>query len=380
MIYLDNAATSWPKPAGVAQAVVAAMNRAAGNPGRTSHRTAMHSAELIQECRENLAQLFAIENPLRVCFMASTTEALNTALKGVLQPGDHAICSSMEHNSVWRPLAALETRGVEFSIAQADGDGLLDPEKVERLIRPNTKLIAINHASNVNGAIQPIAAIGNLARRRGIVFLLDAAQSAGAVPIDVGAMKIDLLAFPGHKGLLGPQGIGGLYVGEGVDLRPLKEGGTGSRSLEAEQPREFPERMEAGTLNLPGIAGLCRSTRYLLEHGVESIHAREQQLTRRLMEGLANIDGVIVYGPAPAVARAAVVSFNLRDLDPVLIAAELEKYADIACRPGWHCAALAHRTLGTERMGAVRFSPGAFTKRKEIDAAIAAVAELAKQL
>lgn len=208
MIYLDNAATSWPKAPGVVRAVTDALKSAAGNPGRTSHRTTLDAAELIQECRENLAALFGGANPLRICFTANTTEALNMAIKGVLKPGDHAICSSMEHNSVWRPLVALESRGVELSIAQADGDGVLCAAAIEGLIRGNTRLIVLTHASNVNGAIQPVAEVGDLARRRGIPFLVDAAQSAGSIPIDVQRMKIDLLAFPGHKGLLGPQGTG----------------------------------------------------------------------------------------------------------------------------------------------------------------------------
>jgi cysteine desulfurase family protein len=379
MIYLDNAATSWPKPAGVARSVSAALTRCAGNPGRTSHHLAMDAAALIQECRENLAQLFRITNPLRICFTSNATEALNLAIKGLLSPGDHAICSSMEHNSVWRPLTALVERGVEFSIAEADSSGVVDVAAVERLLRPNTKLIAIIHASNVNGAIQPVAAIGALVRARGIPFLVDASQSAGAIPIDVQAMRIDLLAFPGHKGLLGPQGTGGLYVSEAVNLRPLKEGGTGSESNSAHQPLFYPDRLESGTLNLPGIAGLNESAHYLLRKGVETIALKEAMRTKRLLASLAKIEGVAVYGPPVELPRAPVVSFNLLGMDPVCVAAELEKRADIACRPGWHCAALAHRTQGTQETGTVRFSPGSFTTMTEIDFVLNAVAELAKE-
>jgi cysteine desulfurase family protein len=379
MIYLDNAATSWPKPPGVVRAVSAALIRCAGNPGRTSHHAAMDGAALIQECRERLAQLFGIANPLRVCFAFNATDALNLAIKGMLSPGDHAICSSMEHNSVWRPLTALAERGVEFSVAEAPPSGIVDVASVERLLRPNTRLIVMIHASNVNGAIQPVAAIGQLARARGIALLVDAAQSAGAIPIDVEAMKIDLLAFPGHKGLLGPQGTGGLYVSERVNPRPLKEGGTGSESNSPLQPSYYPDRLESGTLNLPGIAGLNESVRYLMKKGLAQIARSEAALTERLLTGLASLDGVTVYGPPPGLPRASVVSFNIRGLDPVWVATELERVASIACRPGWHCAALAHRTQGTQETGTVRFSPGPFTRMAEIETALGAVAELARK-
>ena len=268
MIYLDNAATSWPKPPAVARAVREALTGAVGNPGRTSHRSAMEVASSVLECRENLAQLFGIANPLRICFTANTTDALNLAIHGTLLPGDHVICTSMEHNSVWRPLSALQERGVELSIAEADPSGVVNAESVRRLLRHNTRLIAIIHASNVNGAIQPVAEIGRIARASGVPMLVDAAQSAGSLPIDVEAMSIDLLAFPGHKGLLGPQGTGGLYVREGVELRPLKQGGTGSESDSPHQPSFYPDRLESGTLNIPGIAGLNAAVRYLLETGV----------------------------------------------------------------------------------------------------------------
>jgi cysteine desulfurase family protein len=379
MIYLDNAATSWPKPPGVARAMSNAITRGMGNPGRTSHRLSMDAALMVQECRENLAQLFTIANPLRICFTSNATEALNLAIKGVLSPGDHVICSSMEHNSVWRPLVALEERGVELTIVGAGSDGVTDVASVERSIKDNTKLIAVLHASNVNGAIQRIAEIGRLARERGIAMLVDAAQTAGSIPIDVEAMHIDLLAFPGHKGLLGPQGTGGLYVSERVHLRPLKEGGTGSDSNSPHPPLYYPDRMESGTLNVPGIAGLNQSARYLLRKGVVQVARREATLTQRLLTGLKKIDGVTVYGPPAELRRAAVVSFNLRCVDPVIVANELERLGDIACRPGWHCAALAHRTQGTQDSGTVRLSPGPFTKMTEIETVLGIVAELAAE-
>jgi cysteine desulfurase family protein len=377
MIYLDNAATSWPKASGVVRAVEAALAGAVGNPGRTSHRSAMEVAGNIQECRENLAQLFGIANPLRVCFTANTTDALNLAIQGVLSPGDHAICSSMEHNSAWRPLTALQERGVELSIAQADEHGLVNAESVKCLLRHNTRLFAIIHASNINGAIQPVAEIGEFARASGVTMLVDAAQSAGSLLIDVESMAVDLLAFPGHKGLLGPQGTGGLYVREGVVLKPLKQGGTGSESNSPHQPSYYPDCMESGTLNSPGIAGLNAAVRYLLKTGVEQIAEREAELTRRLLAGLGNIEGVTVYGPALGLPRAPVTSFNLRGGDPVWIANELEKRADIACRPGWHCAGLAHRTQGTEKTGTVRLSPGPFTEMSEVETALQVIEEIA---
>ena len=376
MIYLDNAATSWPKPPGVARAMSNALTSGMGNPGRTSHRLSMDAAVMVQECRENLAQLFAIANPLRICFTSNATEALNLAIKGVLSPGDHVICSSMEHNSVWRPLVALEERSVELTVVEADPNGITDVASIERSIKVNTKVIAVLHASNVNGAIQPVAEIGRIARERGIAMLVDAAQTAGSIPIDVEAMHVDLLAFPGHKGLLGPQGTGGLFVNERVNLRPLKEGGTGSDSNSPHQPLYYPDKLESGTLNVPGIAGLNQSVRYLLQKSVAQIARREATLTRRLLAGLMKIDGVTVYGPPAEMPRAAVVSFNLRCMDPVIVAKELERRGDIACRPGWHCAALAHRTQGTQDTGTVRLSPGSFTKMTEIETVLGIVSEL----
>lgn len=378
MIYLDNAATSWPKPPAVARAVRASLIGAVGNPGRTSHRSAIEIADDVQQCRENLAQLFGIANPLRVCFTANTTDALNLAIKGALSPGDHVICTSMEHNSVWRPLTALQQRGVELSIAEADERGVVQAESVQRLLRHNTRLIAIVHASNVNGAIQPVAAVGRIARASGIPILVDAAQSAGSLPIDVEAMSIDLLAFPGHKGLLGPQGTGGLYVREGVELNPLKQGGTGSESNSPQQPPYYPDRLESGTLNLPGIAGLNAAVSYLLKIGVARIAEREEKLTQRLLAGLESIEGVTVYGAALGSPRAPVVSFNVRGMDPVLVANELERRADIACRPGWHCAGLAHRTQGTQATGTVRLSPGQSTKMSEVETALQVIQAIAR--
>jgi len=379
MIYLDNAATSWPKPPATIRAVRDALIEGLGNPGRTSHRFAMDAFTMVQECRENLAQLFGVSNPLRICFTANATEALNLAIKGLLVQGDHVLCSSMEHNAVWRPLVALESRGVEHTVVEADASGSVDPARIEECIRGNTRLIAVQHASNVNGAIQHLAEIGGIAREHGIAMLVDASQSAGSIPIDVEAMHIDLLAFPGHKGLLGPQGTGGLYVNERLDLRPLKEGGTGSDSTNPHQPLYYPDRLESGTLNIPGIAGLNQSVRYLLHRGVAQVARREAALTRRLLAGLVKINGVSVFGPPVESPRSAVVSFNIGAMDPVRVATELERRADVACRPGWHCAALAHRTQGTQHTGTVRLSPGLFTKIDEIETVLGTIVELAAE-
>ncbi|MDR3764474.1 MAG: aminotransferase class V-fold PLP-dependent enzyme [Acidobacteriota bacterium] len=379
MIYLDNAATSWPKPAGVAEAVVRALREPLGNPGRTHHRAALDAASMVAACREDLAELFHAPNPLRICFTANTTDALHLAIKGALRPGDHAICSAMEHNSVWRPLKALAEMGVELSVAEAGQTGFVHPENVRRLLRPNTRLVVMQHASNVTGTIQAIQEIGAIVRAHGALFLVDAAQSAGSLPIDVVSMSIDLLAFPGHKGLLGPQGTGGLYVGEGVELQLVREGGTGSESLNAEQPSFYPDRLESGTLNVPGIAGLDASVTYLLARGVSSVRKHETGLTVQLLRGLARIPGVTLYGPAVDTPRAAVVSFNLEGWECTALAEELERRAGIASRPGIHCAGLAHRTLGTAAIGTVRLSPGPFTSPEEIETALAVVEAIARE-
>ena len=378
MIYLDNAATSWPKPPAVLQAVQDMLVNG-GNAGRGSHSLALRSAEIVFECRENLAALFNIENPLRICFTSNATESLNLALKGWLKPGDHVVCSGMEHNSVWRPLTRLQSEGVEFSIALADAEGRVSAESVLRELRPNTRMVAVLHASNVNGAINPIGEIGELTSRLRIPFLVDASQTAGCVPIDVEAMHIDLLAFPGHKGLLGPQGTGGLYVRQTCELTPLKEGGTGSDSKSPLQPEYVPDRYESGTLNTLGIAGLSAGVSFLRNEGVEKIREREQLLTDVLIRGLQEIPGVRVYAPQRAEHRTAVISFAMEDRDPVTVAHDLEERFGIACRAGLHCACLAHRSLGTEDTGTVRFSLGVFSTQTDVDAAIEAVRVLAQE-
>lgn len=377
--YLDHAATSWPKPRAVFAAMRHAMEEAGGNPGRSGHRMAMLAADIVYECRENLARLFGAPDPLRICFTSNATEALNIALKGLLRPGDHVVYSGMEHNAVWRPLMKLVSQGVEASMAPATADGIVTAESVRSVLRPETRMIALIHASNVNGALNPVAEIGRLARERHAVFLVDAAQTAGAVPIDVAALNIDLLAVPGHKGLLGPQGTGALYVGDSIELESLKEGGTGSESASPLQPPFLPDRFESGTLNTPGIAGLNEGVKALFSLGVENVLRRERELANFVIAGLERINGVRIYRPACPEDRTGVVAFNVDGLDANAAAERLDRDFGIACRAGLHCAPLAHRSLGTGLAGAVRFSFGALSAKRDVELACAAVRALARR-
>jgi cysteine desulfurase family protein len=379
MTYLDNAATSWPKPPAVLAAMCEMIEHAGGNPGRSGHRLAMRAGETVYACRENLAKLFGVSDPLRICFTSNTTESLNLAIRGSLEPGDHVVFSAMEHNSVWRPLRELERRGVHISMAPAGANGIVRCDNIVSHLRPDTKLIVLIHASNVNGALNPVEEVGRIARERNVRFLVDAAQTAGVVPIDVEAMRIDLLAFPGHKGLLGPQGTGGLYVRDSIRLEPLNHGGTGSESESSTQPEFAPDRYESGTLNTPGIAGLNEGVKYLLQRGVAEIQRQEQTLTERLVRGLAEIPRIHVYGTANPCERTGVISFNLEGRDPVLVADELDRTFDIACRAGLHCAYLAHRTQGTGQTGTCRFSLGALSTGRDVDVALGAVRALAQE-
>lgn len=379
MIYLDHAATSWPKPPQVLHAMISAMADAGGNPGRSGHALSMRASEIIYECREAVANLFRVSDPLRIAFTASATEALNLAIKGVLKPGDHAVFSSMEHNAVWRPLKALERLGVTLSVVSAGPDGIVSPEAVAAALRPNTRLVVLTHASNVNGAINDIAAVGRAVRFHGALFLIDAAQTAGSLPIDVEAMNIDLLAFPGHKGLLGPQGTGGLYIRPGLELPPLKEGGTGSVSHLAEMPDFAPDRYESGTPNTPGLAGLMAGIGYLLTRGIDDIRAEEMALAERLCNGLASLPGVTLYGPADPELRAGIVALTADGRDPEDLAADLARDFGIATRAGLTCAPLAHHTQGTALTGALRLSIGAMSTADDVEKAIAALGSILRR-
>ncbi len=365
-IYLDNAATSYPKPETVYLAVMHAMREIGASPGRGGYARSLDASRLLFRTRETIASLFSIPDSSRIVFTHSATESLNLALRGGLLPGDHVITTTMEHNSVLRPLHALREEGIELTIVPACGAGLVDPDDIRAALRPSTRMVAIGHVSNVCGAVQPVERIAAIAREAGALFLLDAAQSAGSVPIDVIAMGIDLLAAPGHKGLFGPQGTGFLYVAEGIELRPLLAGGTGSSSSAPEQPRVMPEGFEAGTHNLPGIAGLGAGVEYVMAQGVNHIGRREREDAEMIAACLRRIPNVTLHGPSRPDERSGVLSFTVGGLDSSALAFSLDRDFDIAVRAGLHCAPQAHRTLGTYPSGTVRVSPGWFTTHDEI--------------
>jgi len=382
VIYLDNAATSWPKPPEVAVAMTHFITHIGANPGRSGHRLSIEAARTVYAAREAVAELFGAPDPLRVVFGHNVTEALNLALFGLLRAGQHVITSSMEHNSVMRPLRALEQQGVALSVVPCSPHGQLDPDDIARAIRSNTVMIALNHASNVVGTLLPVAEVGAIARQHGLLLLLDAAQTGGALPLDMRALGVDLLAFTGHKALLGPTGTGGLVIGERVDesrLRPLKYGGTGSRSERESQPEFLPDLGESGTPNAAGLAGLSAGIAWVRARGIESIRAHEITLTRRLLEGLRGIDGVTVYGTADAHQQVATVSFNIAGLEPSEVGLSLDERYGILCRVGLHCAPSAHRTIGTFPVGTVRFGLSVWNTVDEVDAVLDAVRALAKE-
>jgi cysteine desulfurase family protein len=366
-IYLDNAATTFPKPEQVYRAVEHALREIGVGPGRGSHRRGLAASRMVFEAREAVAALFGIGDSARVIFTHSATEALNLAINGLLRPGDHVVSTTMEHNSLHRPLHLAEKMGVEVTWVPGDRCGLVDWKEIKRALRSNTRLVALSHCSNVTGAIQPVGEIGAMARNAGILFLVDAAQSAGAVPIDVKAMNIDLLAVPGHKGLFGPQGTGVLYVGEGVELRPLIVGGTGGFSSAAEQPETLPERFESGTMNTPGIAGLKAGVEFVRSTGIGEIRKKEGLLVTQLLEEMAHIPGIVTYSPPSEDLRAGLVSFTATGLDAAEFGFRLDSEFDIAVRVGLHCAPAAHRTIGTFPGGAVRVSPGYFNSEQDIE-------------
>lgn len=380
MIYLDNAATSWPKPPCVGEAILHYLNNIGANPGRSGHRLALEAARLVYTAREAVAELFSAPDPLRVVWCANVTEALNLALRGLLRSGHHVITSSMEHNSVMRPLRALERDRIRVTIVGCSAEGFLDPRSIEAAVRSDTKMIVLNHASNVVGTLLPLAEVGQIARRNGLLLLADVAQTAGALPLDMEAEGIDLLAFTGHKSLYGPMGTGGLILGHRVDaarLEPLKQGGTGSLSEREEQPTFLPDACESGTPNGIGLAGLGAGIRWVQERGVDAIRDHELILTRELIEGLLTIPGVIVYGSHEAERQTAVVSFNVAGLEPSDVGLRLDDEHDILCRVGLHCAPAAHKTLGTFPGGTVRFGLGALNTVEDVRVAVEAVRQIA---
>lgn len=416
MIYLDNGATSFPKPGEMVDAMAEAMTGYCANPGRSGHSMAVKTAGEISKVRQEIARLIGTEKPERIIFTKNCTESLNLALKGLLREGDHVITSSMEHNSMMRPMKSLERKGVRVSVVGCAADGSLDPEDIRRALRPDTKLIAVTAASNVTGTKMPLEKIGRIAIRNGIVFLVDGAQGLGHMDIDVKRQHIDMLAAPGHKGLLGPQGTGLLYAREGLALKPLNEGGTGSRSRDMAQPLDFPEGYEAGTLNAPGIIGLGASVRLLNKIGIKAVEAHEQKLTALLQQELYDISSygdtridrktgdcadelvtgdaygcgrqssdprhdaaVIFYGPEDPAGKVGIAAFNIRGIDCEEAAAILNDRYGIAVRAGFHCSGMAHDTIGTGSTGCIRVCPGVYNTERDIRMTAKAVRELAQQ-
>lgn len=379
MIYLDHAATSWPKRSEVLQAMTDFLQRAGGNPGRSGHRLSVEAGRIVYNTREALAELFNAPDPLRVIFTANGTCAVNLGLFGLLRPGDHVVTSGIEHNAVMRPLRRLQAMGISITVVPCARDGSIDLKDVERAVLSSTRMVAVTHASNVMGTILPIAEIAEIAHRAGAWMLVDAAQTAGVFPIDIQSMGIDLLAFTGHKGLQGPPGTGGLVIGERVhteEMHPLVCGGTGSRSEFEIQPEDCPDKFESGTLNGSGIAGLGAGVQWILQVGVASIRSHELALAQLLMDGLEGIPGIIVYGPRDIRDRVSIVSFTAIGHRVSEIGLRLDEEYGIMSRVGLHCAPAAHRAIGTFPEGTIRFAPGVQTKSKEILTAIAALKEI----
>ncbi len=377
MIYLDNAATTLQKPPEVAEAVVRALG-SLGNPGRGAHRGALDAARSVYTARETLTGFFGGKNPERLAFTANATEALNIAIRGLFRPGDHLISTVCEHNSVLRPLYLLEKEGIETTFVPADRQGLLDYDALERAVRPNTRAVILTHASNLTGNLTDLERVAAVTRRHGLLLVVDASQTAGAVPIDVEKMSIDVLCFTGHKSLLGPQGTGGLYVREGVEIRPFKVGGSGIRSYDRAHPAQMPTALEAGTLNTHGIAGLCAAVGWLQRTGVENVRAHEQRLVRRFVDGVSGLPGIKLYGNPDLSRRVGIVSLNIGELDSAEVSDWLYEDYGICVRAGAHCAPRMHEALGTVGQGAVRFSFSCFTTEEEVDRAITALREIAE--
>lgn len=378
MIYLDNAATTLRKPECVVEAVTRALCRM-GNPGRSAHDGALSASRTVFEARLALAKLFGAESPDRIAFTANATEALNIAIKGILNPGDHVITTALEHNSVLRPLYEMEDKGVELTILPADRQGRLKETDFEAAIRANTRAIVCTHGSNLTGNLVDIGRVGQIARRHGLLLVADASQTAGIFPIDVQKMQIDILCFTGHKSLLGPQGTGGLYVREGVEVRPLLSGGSGVQTYLRRHPPQMPTALEAGTLNAHGIAGLLAAVRYLQASGLDAIRERELDLMERFYRQVSAIPGVTVYGDFSRRMRCPIVALNVRDYDSSEVSDALSSQYGIATRPGAHCAPRMHQALGTVEQGAVRFSFSHYNTEEEIETAVSALRELAQE-
>ncbi len=380
IIYLDNAATTWPKPESVYQ-VIDNFNRNIGaNPGRGSSSKTLEAAGVLLTTRETLAKFFNLSDVSRIVFTKNITEALNTVLKGYLNPGDHVITSSMEHNAVARPLNTLKNAGVEVTYVTCTADGSLYPPDLERYWKKNTRMVVLLAASNVTGTIQPLQEAGRICRERGAVFLVDSAQGAGNIPIDVIEQNIDILTFTGHKGLYGPQGTGGFYIRPGLEIRTLVEGGTGSLSAETRQPDFFPDKFESGTPNTPGIAGLGAGVNFIQKTGFKAIRQHEKKLMDILLDGLQDIQGVAIYGPRDSHRQTPVVSLNLAGLECGELSFLLDENFGIMTRSGLHCAPLAHQTIGTLSRGTCRVSLSYFTTREDIETFLEAIRKISRAL
>ncbi|HEX3028414.1 MAG TPA: aminotransferase class V-fold PLP-dependent enzyme [Clostridia bacterium] len=381
MIYLDNAATSYPKPEQVYREIDRCMREYCANPGRGGHAMSIECGKAVLMARENISRYFGIKNPMRLCFSKNATEALNIAVKGILNKGGHAITSSMEHNSVIRPLKTLEKyNSLELSLVRCDACGMIDIEEIRKSIRKDTKLIICTLSSNVNGIIMPVKEIGKIARQFGIPFLVDASQGAGTLKPDVEEMNIDIMAFPGHKDLYGPQGIGGIYVKEGLSLEPIMQGGTGSNSEYLYQPEEMPDLLESGTVNTPGIVGLGSGIDFLSSVGNKEIRNHKQALISHMIEGLKEINNLKIYSTDSIESNSGIIAVNFDSVESNEVSYVLDKAYNIATRAGLHCAPIAHETLGTLKTGIVRFSIGHFNTIEEIDLTLDALREISVNL
>lgn len=377
MIYLDSSATSFLKPPQVAEAVFRSFNTI-GNAGRGAHAPTLNASRLIYDTREKLAALFGTPDPSRIAFTCNATEALNIAIHGDIHPGEHVITTACEHNSVLRPLYLKEKEGTELTIIPADKKGRIRYDLLESSVKSNTSAIVLTHASNLSGNVTDLAFVSNFAKKHGLLLIVDASQTAGSLPINVVKMGIDILCFTGHKGLFGPQGTGGLYVREGLTLSPLKSGGSGVHSFDRQHPTDMPTALEAGTLNGHGIAGLNAGLDYILSTGVKNIHAKEISLARRFVNGISDISDLKLYGDIDAPLRTPIISLNIGNMSSASVSDILWEDYEICVRAGAHCAPLMHKTFGTEKQGAVRFSFSCFNTETEIDTAIRAMHEIAE--
>ncbi len=377
MIYLDSSATSFLKPPQVAEAVFRSFNTI-GNAGRGAHAPTLNASRLIYDTREKLAALFGTPDPSRIAFTCNATEALNIAIHGAIHPGEHVITTACEHNSVLRPLYLKEKEGTELTIIPADKKGRIRYDLLESSVKSNTSAIVLTHASNLSGNVTDLAFVSNFAKKHGLLLIVDASQTAGSLPINVVKMGIDILCFTGHKGLFGPQGTGGLYVREGLTLSPLKSGGSGIHSFDRQHPTDMPTALEAGTLNGHGIAGLNAGLDYILSTGVKNIHAKEISLARRFVNGISEISDLKLYGDIDAPLRTPIISLNIGNMSSASVSDILWEDYEICVRAGAHCAPLMHKTFGTEKQGAVRFSFSCFNTEAEIDTAIRAMHEIAE--